>query len=239
MDGATNYSVGRYLDDAARALAEIEAEGALPIVVGGTGLYIRALTEGLADLPPVPAAIRESVRAEAEGRATADLHAALAGRDPASAARLRPSDRLRVLRALEFHAATGCSLAGFGGAVRPGPLAGRRVARVFLGPDRAALRARIDARFIAMVERGALDEVRALAARRLDPALPVMRAHGVPALLAHLAGRLDLADAVSRGQADTRRYVKRQWTWARHQMPDTPRIDPHGALARLRGMVAG
>ncbi|AWN45978.1 tRNA (adenosine(37)-N6)-dimethylallyltransferase MiaA [Methylobacterium terrae] len=237
VDGAVNFSVGHYLAEAGAALREAWAAGSLPIVVGGTGLYFTGLTEGLSEIPPVSEAVRAEVRAEAEGRATPDLHAALAGRDPEGAARLDPNDRLRVLRALEVLAATGRPIAAFHAARRPGPLTGLPCTRLFLTPDRETLRARIDARFLAMMAAGALDEVRALAARGLDPMLPVMRAHGVPGLIAHLRGALSGDEAVARGQADTRRYAKRQVTWFRHQAgPDWTWVTPEAAMA---GVAAG
>ncbi|MFE1602230.1 tRNA (adenosine(37)-N6)-dimethylallyltransferase MiaA [Methylobacterium sp. ID0610] len=218
VDGAVNYSVGHYLADAEAVLRECWACGRLPILVGGTGLYFKALLEGLSAIPAVSEAVRAAVRAAAEGRTTADLHADLARRDPAGAARLSPGDRLRVLRALEVLAATGRPLAAHQGSRRPGLLAGVECEKIFLAVDRAVLRARIDARFVAMMEAGALDEVRRLHARRLDPLLPVMRAHGVPGLIAHLDGTLTRDEAIARGQADTRRYAKRQVTWFRHQV---------------------
>lgn len=229
VDGAVNYSVARWLADATAVLAEVEAEGRLPIFCGGTGLYFKALTEGLSDIPSVPDEVRARVRAECEGRETADLHAWLRACDPTAAARLRPSDRLRVMRALEVHAATGRSISDFWDARAPGPLSGEGVETIFLAPDRAEIRARIDARFLAMMDEGALDEVRALAARGLDPLLPVMRAHGVPGLIAHLNGRMSLGEAIAKGQADTRAYAKRQVTWFRNSMPGWRWIDPREA----------
>ncbi|ACA20457.1 tRNA delta(2)-isopentenylpyrophosphate transferase [Methylobacterium sp. 4-46] len=217
VDGAVNFSVGHYLAAVGEVLREVWAAGGLPIVVGGTGLYFKALLEGLSEIPPVPEAVRTALRAEAEGRETAALHADLARRDPEGAARLGAHDRLRVLRALEVLAATGRPLSAFQGSRRPGPLAGMPCDKLFLVPDRALLRARIDARFLAMMEEGALDEVARLRARRLDPMLPVMRAHGVPGLIAFLDGALTREEAVARGQADTRAYAKRQVTWFRHQ----------------------
>jgi tRNA dimethylallyltransferase len=170
------------------------------------------------------------VRDEAEGRPTEALHADLARHDPEGAARLRPSDRMRVMRALEMFSATGRPIASFYGDPVPGPLAGRNLQKLFLAPDRAVLRARIDARFRTMIAEGALDEVSHLRARRLDPMLPVMRAHGVPGLIAHLDGALDLEEAIARGQADTRAYAKRQFTWFRHQMgTDWRWLDPDEA----------
>jgi tRNA dimethylallyltransferase len=217
VDGAVNFSVGHFQRQAAAILSEPEA-GALPIFVGGTGLYFRSLDEGISDLPAVPEAIRAKVRAEADGQPTEVLHAALALRDPESARRLRPSDRMRVMRALEIFEATGRSIGSFHEAREPGPLAGKPLLKIFLAADRAELRQRIDARFVTMMKQGALDEVAALRERRLDPLLPVMRAHGVPGLIAYLDGTISRDEAVQRGQGDTRRYAKRQFTWFRHQM---------------------
>ncbi len=230
VDGAENFSVGRWLDRARAILAE-PGDGAPLIFVGGTGLYFRALTEGLSDIPRVPEAVRERVRAEAEGEPTPALHARLALADPLTAARLRPSDRQRVLRALEVVAATGRPLAAFHGARQPPALPAGAWSGLFLAPDRPELNARIEARFGDMLADGALDEVAAHAARRLDPALPVMRAHGVPHLVAHLAGALSLAEARSRAVSDTRHYAKRQFTWARHQMPAFAWVAPEEAEA--------
>lgn len=231
IDGAVNYSVGRYVEDLARVLAGLAAAGARPILVGGTGLYFKALTEGLSDMPPVPDDVRARIRRGAEGRPTPELHADLARLDPEAAGRLRPSDRLRVLRALEVFAATGRSVLSFQEARRPGPLTGMPTLQIVLAPERDEVRARIDARFAAMVREGAAEEVAALAARALDPALPVMRAHGVPGLLAHLRGEATLAQAVERGQRDTRAYAKRQVTWARTQMRDWLILRPESAFA--------
>lgn len=218
IDGAVNFSVGRYVEQATAELAALRAAGRLPILVGGTGLYFKALTEGLSDIPAVPEAVRERVRRSCQDHPTEALHQRLAALDASGAAALRPSDRMRVMRALEVLEATGRPLASFQASRRPGPLAEARCLRLFLAPERKALHARIDARFTAMIAAGALDEVAALAARRLDPMLPLMRAHGAPALMAYLRGEMALADAIARGQADTRAYVKRQFTWFRHQM---------------------
>jgi tRNA dimethylallyltransferase len=217
IDGAENFSAARYAALAGAEIAALRGTGRLPIITGGTGLYFAALEQGLSEVPPVPPEVRERERAACEGVATAALHARLALRSPEDAARLRPSDRLRVMRALEVSAATGRPLFSFHGGKTPGPLAGLSLMRLFLAPDRQAVHAAINARFLAMVREGALDEARALAARSLDPMLPVMRAHGAPALMAHLRGEMSLNDAVQRGQADTRAYVKRQFTWFRNQ----------------------
>ncbi|MGU3465196.1 tRNA (adenosine(37)-N6)-dimethylallyltransferase MiaA [Methylobacterium sp. C33D] len=228
VDGAVNYSAGHFSRDAAALLATLG--GRLPVFVGGTGLYFRALERGFSELPLVPEAVRARVRDAAEGRPTEALHGELARHDPEGAARLRPSDRMRVMRALEIFLATGRPIASFYGDPVPGPLAGWKCQKIFLAPDRAVLRARIDARFRTMIAEGALDEVARLRARRLDPLLPVMRAHGVPGLIAHLDGAVSLEDAIVRGQADTRAYAKRQFTWFRHQMgADWRWVDPESA----------
>jgi tRNA dimethylallyltransferase len=219
IDGAINFSVGSWTRRVKPLIEAARAEARPLIVVGGTGLYFRALTEGLSAIPATPEALRERVRAAAEGVAAADLHADLARRDPLTAARLRPSDRQRVLRALEVFEATGKPLASFQGAREAAALGASERAGLFLAPERAALFERIDRRFEAMVGDGALEEVEALARRGLDPALPAMRAHGVPHLIAFLQGRLSREEAIARSQRDTRHYAKRQFTWARHQLP--------------------
>jgi tRNA dimethylallyltransferase len=147
VDGATNYSVARYVADAALLLDRLSQTNIVPVLVGGTGLYFKALTEGLSDIPPVPDSVRERLRSEFAGAQPSVIHAALRRLDPLMADRLRPSDPVRTLRALEVFAATGRSLSTFQGSRRPGPLAGYRLVRVFLAPDRAVLRERIDRRF--------------------------------------------------------------------------------------------
>jgi tRNA dimethylallyltransferase len=224
VDAAVNFSVGRYVASAIEVLRD--AGDKLPIFVGGTGLYFKALTEGLSDIPPVPDEVREQVRRESEGLDTPELHRLLSERDPETARTLRPSDRMRIQRALEIFAATGQPLVSFHGIRRPGPLSDRRVLKLFLSPDRDELRRRIDTRFLAMMEAGALDEARRLGERHLDPLLPAMRAHGVPGLLAHLRGEISLEEAIAKGQGDTRRYAKRQFTWFRHQLPDWIWVEP-------------
>ncbi|SDR62412.1 tRNA dimethylallyltransferase [Rhizobiales bacterium GAS113] len=220
VDAACNWSVGLWLQAARQAIAETKALGRLPILAGGTGLYFKALTQGLSAMPQVPAAIRAGVRDIALGLEAPELHRRLAERDPLTAAKLRSSDRQRIIRGLEIVEATGRPLAEWQEGRRETPLLDRAdCVALFLAPERDALRARIDTRFDAMLAEGALEEVRALGARKLDPALPAMRAHGVPWLLAHLSGEISLEEAGAGAKADTRRYAKRQFTWFRHQMP--------------------
>ncbi len=219
VDGAENYSVGRWLEDFKATLDELAARGRVAVVAGGTGLYFKAALQGLSDIPSVPAEVRARVREGARGRPPRELHAELARVDPITASRLRPSDPQRILRALEIFAATGRSLAQLQGARTPPLLDSVACAAFFIAPSRPELFARINARFDKMIEAGALDEARALGSRGLDPLLPVMRAHGVPHLLNFLDGRMPLDEAIERGKSDTRHYAKRQVTFARHQLP--------------------
>jgi tRNA dimethylallyltransferase len=184
-------------------------------------------------MPPVPATVRAKVRAEAEGRETPELHARLAERDLRMASALRPSDRQRVIRALEVFEATGRSLAEW--QQSPGrPLIDPKDAlTVFLNIERKVLRERIDSRFDRMLENGALEEVRTLKARNLDPTLPALKAHGAPALSRYLSGEISREEASSLGKTDTRHYAKRQETWFRHQMKDWPWVKPERALEYL------
>ena len=205
------------------------ARGRLPIFVGGSGLYFKALTRGLSAVPPIPAEIRESVRARLARDGVEALHAELAERDPVSAERLKPRDRTRIARALEVVEATGRSLTDWHREGLPPLLPPGTFGALFLDPDRDALYARIDARFDAMLKAGALEEVARLAARQLDPLLPAMKAHGVPALIRHLEGEITLAEAATIGRADTRHYAKRQFTWFRHQLPEFEWIRPEQA----------
>lgn len=236
VDAAENFSVGRWLAALAPVLARCDAAGTPVVLCGGTGLYFTAATQGVSDIPPVPDATRAAVRAELEGLPPHEIYARLRALDPLTAARLKPSDPQRLTRALEVLRATGRPLAGFQDARQPPALAPGSWRGVFLGVEREALYGRINRRFEAMMAAGALDEACALAARGLDPALPAMRAHGVPGLIAHLRGETTLAEAVARGQADTRHYAKRQFTWARHQLPGFAWAhDAHEAEAALLG----
>ena len=237
VDAAVNYSVGRWCTEADAALAEARREGRAAIVVGGTGLYFSTLTRGLAAVPPIPPQIRDDVRGRLAKEGVAALHAELARHDPAAAAHLRPGDRARVTRALEVVLATGRSLLQWHEDNMPARLDAAHAAKIFLMPDRDALLRRIDARFDAMMEAGALEEVRALAARHLDPTLPAMKAHGVPWLIHHLAGAIALAEAGEGAKRDTRQYTKRQATWFRNQLPDFAWVEPQHAPAAIEAQL--
>jgi tRNA dimethylallyltransferase len=226
VDAAVNFSAGAWVGDAAKALEEAKAEGRLPIFIGGTGLYFKALTVGLSVVPPIPAEVREDVRARLERNGVEALHAELAASDPRAAERLNLRDRTRIARALEVVEATGRSLLDWHHEGQPPLLPRDSFRAVFLAPERDELYARIDARFDAMLGAGALKEVERLADRNLDPLLPAMKAHGVPALIRHLRGELSLEQAATIGRADTRHYAKRQFTWFRHQLPEFEWVKP-------------
>src|SRR5258706_11858507 len=197
VDAAEDNSVGRILPDAGTSLESARAQGRMPIFTGGSGLYFKALTAGLAAIPPRPPEIRAAVRARLDASGPAALHVELSRRDPVAAAGLRAADRTPIARALEVVEATGRSITDWRHKGMPPLLDAARVGKIFLAPDRDALYRRIDARFDAMLSAGALDEVRALAARGLDPLLPSMKAHGVPWLMRHLPGEISLAAAVT------------------------------------------
>jgi tRNA dimethylallyltransferase len=239
VDAAVNFSAGSWIVDAARVLAEVRAQNRLPIFVGGSGLYFKALTRGLSAVPPIPPQIREAVRARLERDGVEALHAELARRDGAAAERLKPRDRTRIARALEVIEATGRSLSDWHRDGLPPLLPQGTFSAMFLEPDRDELYARIDARFGAMLNAGALEEVAALASRRLDPLLPAMKAHGVPALIRHLNGEITLEEAAIIGRADTRHYAKRQFTWFRHQLPEFAWVKPEAAGEWLSGVIPG
>jgi tRNA dimethylallyltransferase len=229
VDAAVNFSAGHWVSDAARVLAELRAQSRLPIFVGGSGLYFKALTRGLSAVPPIPGEIREAVRARLDRDGVEALHAELTRRDQPYAERLKPRDRTRIARALEVIEATGRSLMDWHREGLPPLLAPGTFRALFLAPERDALYARIDARFEAMLQNGALEEVATLAARKLDPLLPAMKAHGVPALIRHLKGEITREEAGEIGCADTRHYAKRQFTWFRHQLPEFEWVTPAAA----------
>ena len=225
---------------AALARAEIDAAlGAdrLPIVVGGTGLYLRSLRHGLAPVPGVPAEIRDAAKQRLAALGKAAFHAELARRDPRMAARIRPSDPQRMVRAWEVMEATGRSLADWQ-AEQDSPRAsdGPRFLTLILMPERAPLYAACDARFRAMVEAGALAEAAAL--QSLDPGLPAFKALGLRELIGHLRGECALEEAVAAAQQATRRYAKRQMTWFRHQVPDGRHLRPTAPFEQFSERIA-
>jgi tRNA dimethylallyltransferase len=218
------YSVGRYAEDARDALAKARAMGKVPIFVGGTGLYFTALTDGLAQIPPVPSGIRAQARALLERIGVAELHKRLAARDPETAALLRSSDPQRTLRAYEVLEATGRPLSHWQRDTGTPVLEGLRLARFVLDPPRPLLRAAIAERFETMLEQGGLDEALALA--ELDPALPAAKLLGLRSLIDLARGESTREAAISQAVTATRQFAKRQMTWFRHRMADYVWIDP-------------
>ena len=202
-------------------IADLHAAGRLPILVGGTGLYLRTLLDGIAPVPPIDPAIRAAVRAAS----VADNHAALALLDPAAAAALNPGDTTRVARALEVVQSSGRTLASWQQRSEGGIADEITLRPLVLLPPRDWLLERCDRRFAAMLDHGAVAEVAALLARNLNSQLPVMRAIGVPELAAMIRGDLTRDQAIAAGQLATRRYAKRQYTWFSNQPPpDWPRF---------------
>ncbi|WP_059150770.1 tRNA (adenosine(37)-N6)-dimethylallyltransferase MiaA [Novosphingobium barchaimii] len=220
-DGIQGCSAADWAEAARRAIADVHVAGAVPILVGGTGLYIRTLLDGIAPVPPIDPKIREAVRALPVQQA----YAALRVEDPERAGRLAPADTTRVARALEVVRSTGHGLAHWQAKTSGGIGHTLSLHPAILLPERQMLFARCDLRFERMIERGALTEVEALMARGLDPDMPVMRAIGVPELAGVVAGKWSMEEATVRGSQSTRNYAKRQFTWLRHQPPaGWPRI---------------
>jgi tRNA dimethylallyltransferase len=236
VDAGERYSAGRWAREAMAQIRALDAAGKVAILVGGTGLYLQALTDGLSDMPPVP----ESARQEARALVAVDerlAHARLAEVDPDSAARIRPGDRQRVARALEVFIATGRPISAHQGHAQPLLKAGEWTG-VALTPSRDAIYGRINARVDRMMAHGALDEARALWSRGLDRELPAMRAHGMPGFADHFDGRATLEDAVERCRRDTRRYAKRQMTWITHQFTLWPRVPAMATETRAKVVAA-
>jgi len=232
VDAALRHSAGAWAKEAATEIVRLRAAGRLPIVVGGTGLYLAALTEGLSDIPTIADRFREKARTMVEtDQAAAWAH--LVDKDPPAGSRIDPNDRQRIARALEVLLATGKPISSFHGQAAP-VLAPGDWTGVALTPPREELYAHINDRVDTMVRGGVLDEARALFERRLDPSLPAMRAHGMPGFCDHFEGRASLADAIERCKRDTRRYAKRQMTWIAHQFTLWPRIPSQDLTVRTR-----
>jgi tRNA dimethylallyltransferase len=215
------YSTGRWLADVAEVVADTSSETL--IFVGGTGLYFDALTNGFAEIPPVPDAVVRSVEDRLTGLDEPQRMALLTAADPEAAQRLGTADPQRVARALAVHEATGRPLSAFLGKTLPSPIAGFRLERMVIDPGREVTNERVAQRFATMMETGAVAEVEALLAQNLDPALPATKAIGVPEIAAMLGGEISRAEAIERASIATRQYAKRQRTWFRNRMGDWPR----------------
>ena len=220
------YNTGRWLNDIAAELKALP-EKALPIIVGGTGLYFKALTEGFAVMPLVPNDVRAELRDQLEREGAAALHASLATLDPQTAETLKPLDSQRILRALEVVKVSGRSIREYQSEAHSNPLLNAAECKKIIAlPDRAALYQRIEERFDSMVAAGGLEEVEALQLLNLDISLPAMKAIGVPQFIDHLSGKCSIAEAIDNAKQESRRYAKRQMTWMRNQMDDNwERID--------------
>lgn len=222
LDAAEPTSVARWLTLVAPVIRAAWASGKMPLLVGGTGMYVKALEEGLASVPPIPPGLRENLRR----LDPAEIRAKLEARDPAMAATLKPGDSQRNARALEVIEATGQSLRWWQ-SQKSTPLFPEARFRYFaLMPDRAVLYPRLDARFLNMMQGTALDEVRALMVRQLPPSTPILRAHGAPELMAYLQGTMSIDEAIQKAQQNTRNYAKRQLTWLRQQLPNATIVEP-------------
>mgnify|MGYP003667403547 FL=1 len=218
-DAADAWSVGRWSRAVMPVLAELAAAGRPALLVGGTGLYFNALTRGLADIPDIPDSVRDEISALYDSAGEGSVRRRLVEADPESEAAIASGDRQRLIRALAVLTVTGQPLSVWRADTRP-LLAEGSWEAVVIEPPRDQLYAACDARVATMVEQGALDEVRALVARRLDPTLPAMKAVGVRDFAAHLRGEVSLAEAITAVQQATRNYAKRQLTWFRNQTPD-------------------
>ncbi|MBY5667779.1 tRNA (adenosine(37)-N6)-dimethylallyltransferase MiaA [Rhizobium leguminosarum] len=215
------YSTGAWLRDVTALLPTLRAAGRLPVFVGGTGLYFKALTGGLSDMPEVPKALREKLRARLVEEGPDGLYAELAEADPATAASLNRQDGQRIVRALEVMKATGRSIADFQGRSGPVVIDADEAHKIVVLPDRAVRHQRINGRFEKMLQQGAEDEVRALLALDLPAEAPVMKAIGVSQITAMVRGEMTRDEVLEKGAAATRQYAKRQMTWFRNQMDDS------------------
>ncbi|MGC4410757.1 tRNA (adenosine(37)-N6)-dimethylallyltransferase MiaA [Rhizobium rosettiformans] len=221
------YSTGDWLREAGALLARLKHEKRLPVFVGGTGLYFKALTGGLSEMPVIPAGLRSEIRDRLEAEGAEALHEELAELDPGVAQRLNPADGQRIVRALEVFRATGRSIAEFQKQSGPQLVDPERACKLVVLPDRTVLHDRINRRFQQMMDEGAIEEVEALLSLGLKPEMPAMKAIGVAQIADMLAGRISRHEAVERASAATRQYAKRQMTWFRNQMDESwERVDP-------------
>ena len=229
LDAETHSNAALWLAQVVPEIRAAWAQQKLPLLVGGTGMYLKALQQGLARIPPIP----DSVRAQVRRLHTAEAYEALQRADPLMAGRLKPGDTQRILRALEVIQATGASLAAWQAQPAASPLPEAHVITAALEPAREVLYAKINMRFDGMMQQGALEEVRALVASSTNHSTPIFKAHGVPELAAYLRGEMGQSEAIAHAQQHTRNYAKRQLTWARQQLATAPRITTAQGLEAL------
>lgn len=215
------YSTGEWLREIESLLAELKAENRLPVIIGGTGLYFKALTGGLSEMPVIPDSIRADLRERERVEGAEVLHAELDKRDPAVAAKLNPQDGQRIVRALEVLEATGQSIADFQRRSGPMIVDPEKARKIVVLPERSLLHDRINRRFALMMDQGAVEEVQALLAQNLPPEMPAMKAIGVSQIAAMLRGEISREQVVELASAATRQYAKRQMTWFRNQMDES------------------
>lgn len=220
VPASQHYSTGEWFRDATHLLARVRGEGRIPVFVGGTGLYFKALTGGLSDMPAVPASIRDAVRLQLQEEGAEALHVILTAKDPGMAETLRPGDGQRIARALEIFEATGQSIRHFQEQQGPVAIDPDRAMKIVVLPERDLLRQRINRRFSGMLDTGAVEEVEALMALDLKPDMPAMKAIGVPQIAAMLAGAMSKDEVIETASAATRQYAKRQMTWFRNQLDE-------------------
>jgi tRNA dimethylallyltransferase len=227
VPAGASYSTGDWLREMATLLENLKAQGRMPVVVGGTGLYFKALTGGLSDMPMIPEDVRGTLRARLIDEGPEVLHAELAARDPAVAEGLNPMDGQRIVRALEVVTATGQSIKHFRRQSGPMLIDPDKARKLVVLPERKMLHQRIDRRFAQMMNQGAVEEVEALLSLDLPSELPVMKAIGVSQIAGMLSGELSRDEVIEKASAATRQYAKRQMTWFRNQMDESwERIDP-------------
>lgn len=238
VDAATRYSTGEWLEAARSVLKRLQRQNKHAVIVGGTGLYLLALTQGLSDIPPVPDDIRAEVRAIADTEGADGLRTRLAPHDPELAERLGTGDKQRLARAYEVWLATGRPLTDFQSERQPPVLKEGEWTGFALTPPRTALYKKIDRRFEGMLMQGAVEEARALVARDLNPELPAMKALGMPSIAAFVRGEISAEEAAESAKRESRRYAKRQFTWIGRQFPFWPRIPSPEIGDRLRVIFA-
>lgn len=238
VDAAARYSTGEWLEAARGVLKRLQRQNKHAVIVGGTGLYLLALTQGLSDIPPVPDDIRAEVKQISDTEGADGLRARLAPHDPDLAERLGTGDKQRLARAYEVWLATGRPLSDFQTERQPPVLKDGEWVGYALTPPRAALYKKIDRRFEGMLMQGAMAEAEALVARNLDPELPAMKAHGMPWIAAFVRGEISAEEAAENAKRDTRRYAKRQFTWIGRQFPFWPRIPSPEIGDRMRVIFA-
>ncbi len=237
LSASRHCSVGKWLDMATKIIDQIHQQGKIPLLVGGTGMYIKSLIEGIQQIPDIDLSLREKIRLEEKESGSPALHKKLQQIDPESAAKLEENDGIRIMRAYEVMKQTGKSLSKW--QQEPGKIfyPGESFSLFFLNKDRQEVYDNCNKRFLNMIDEGVIEEIKALDAMKLDPKLPAMKAHGVPELIAYLHDEMSIEDAINRSQQNTRNYIKRQFTWFRGQMPGA--VEVSGNFSEMLSLIKG